>query len=178
MSEFEPAPSHSLIGAVRTVMSHELDLFSEMDAAADMLRENNPTLRDSLSDERQLEFRQLQKKRMPQLSKEQFLDLFHEWRDHYLARLEIELAEVRKRMAENDCKLAELRRRRGNSTDTNRFVCKCGEVIADPLDPEQMKIHQPHFIAASLPQVHAALERWRNYARRTVETAGDLGGET
>lgn len=29
---------------------------------------------------------------MPQLSKEQFLDLFHEWRDHYLARLEVELA--------------------------------------------------------------------------------------
>lgn len=44
-------------------MSHEPDLFSEIDAAADILRENNPTLCDSLSDELQLEFRQLQKKR-------------------------------------------------------------------------------------------------------------------
>jgi hypothetical protein len=59
----------------------EPDLFTEMDAAADLLRETSPELRESLSDELQLEFRQLQKKRMPQLSKEEFLDLFHTWRD-------------------------------------------------------------------------------------------------
>ena len=40
-----------------------------------------------------------------------------------------------------------------------------------------MRIHQPHFIAASLPQVHGALERWRDYARHTIEAASDLGGE-
>ena len=158
------------------------DLFSEMDRAADLLHETNPELRASLSDELQLEFRQVQKKRMPQLNKDEFLDLFHTWREHYLAKLEAELAAVRKRMAENDRQLAalvaELRRR--NKTTSSRddvFVCKCGEVIADPFDPEQMRIHQPHFIAASLPQVHEALERWRDHARRTIEAASDLGGE-
>ena len=75
------------------------DLFSEMDRAADLLRETNPELRASLSDELQLEFRQVQKKRMPQLNKDEFLDLFHTWREHYLAKLEAELAAVRKRMA-------------------------------------------------------------------------------
>ena len=144
-------------------------LFAEMDAIADALRANNPTVRDSLSDELQLEFRQLQKKRMPWLGKDEFLDLLHTWRDHYLARLGVELAETRKRMAENDCKLAELAAEHAASNPhLNQFICKCGAVIADPLDPEQMKIHQPHFIADSLPQVHEALERWLNSAQRTA----------
>ena len=106
---------------------------------------------------------------MPQLSKEQFLDLFHEWRDHYLARLEVELATTRKRMAENDCKLRqpmdEQRRRVSNRTTSlnDVFTCACGEVIADPLDPKMLELHGPHFQAASLPQVHEHLERWREH---------------
>jgi hypothetical protein len=79
-----------------------------MDAIADALRENDPTLRESLHDEWQLEFRQLQKRRMPTLSKDEFLDLFGVWRDHYLAKLEAELAEVRERIAANDCELRRL----------------------------------------------------------------------
>jgi hypothetical protein len=53
-------------------------LFAEMDTIADALRRNNPDL-GGLSGELQLEFRQLQKRRMPELTKEQFLDLFQEW---------------------------------------------------------------------------------------------------
>ena len=159
-------------------MGHEPDLFTEMDHPADLLRETNPELRESLSDELQVEFRQVQKKRMPWLSKEQFLDLFEIWRDGYITKLEAELAEVRKRMTENDCKLAALAAEHAaRNPHLNQFVCRCGAVIADPLDPEQLRIHQPHFIAASLSQVHEHLERWLDHARRTVEGASDPGGE-
>jgi hypothetical protein len=48
------------------------------------------------------------------------------------------------------------------------FVCRCGEVLNNPGDPAVMAIHQPHFTAASLPNVHETLERWRVHARRTV----------
>ena len=68
-------------------------LFAEMNAIADALHANDPMLRESLSDELQLEFRQLPKKRMPWLGKVEFVDLFHEWRDRYLGQLEAELAE-------------------------------------------------------------------------------------
>ena len=68
-------------------------------------------------------------------------------------------------MAESDCRLAALIAERDRRNP------------ADPLDPEAMRIRQPHFIAASLPQVHEALERRRDYARRTVEGASDLGCE-
>ena len=151
-------------------MSERPDLFAEMDHVADVLRENDPSLRESLSDELQLEFRALQKRRMPELSKDEFLDLFDAWRCGYLARLEAELAALRRRMAENDRELAPLiaeqRRRNVRSHDATAqaddvFICRCGEIIADPFDPEQMRIHQPHVIAASLPQVHDALQRWR-----------------
>ena len=140
--------------------STRITLFGEMDRIADALRENNPDLRESLSYELQIEFRQLQKRRMPGLSRQEFLDLFHVWCDCYLSRLEAELAAVRRRMAENDCKLRELMAERDKHKPPDKFVCKCGQVIADPLDPKMLELHGPHFQAASLPQVHEGLERW------------------
>ena len=56
MPEFVPPPQNTLMS--------KPDLFAEMDAIADALRENDPTLRESLHDEWQLEFRQLQRRRM------------------------------------------------------------------------------------------------------------------
>jgi hypothetical protein len=52
-----------------TLMS-QVSLFDEMDTIADAVRSNNPDLREGLSDELQLEFRQLQKRRCPELSKQ------------------------------------------------------------------------------------------------------------
>jgi hypothetical protein len=138
------------------------DLFAEMDHLADVLRENDPTLRESLCDELQLEFRQLQKRRMPTLSKDEFLDLFHVWLDHYLAKLEISLAEVRNRIAVGDRELQRLiaeRHRLDPSRDV--FICVCGEVIADPFSAEALEKHSPHFVAASLDRVEEGLKRWR-----------------
>jgi hypothetical protein len=137
-------------------------LFAEMDAIADALRESDPTLRESLCDELQLEFRQLQRRRMPDLSKDEFLDLFHVWRDRYLARLEAGLAELRKRIAANDRELRRLvAERRKLDPSRDGFVCKCGEVIDDPFDPKMLELHGPHFQAASLERVHEGIERWR-----------------
>src|SRR5215472_1054655 len=96
------------------------DLFAEMDAIADALRENDPTLRESLCDELQIEFRQLQRRRIPSLSKDEFLDLFGVWLDQYLAKLEASLAELRERIAANDCEMRRLiaeRRRLDPSRD-------------------------------------------------------------
>ena len=147
--------------------STRITLFGEMDRIADAVRENNPELRESLSNELQLEFRQLQKCRMPELSRKEFLDVFHVWRDHYLARLEVELSAARRRMAENDCELRRLIAERDRHKPPDKFVCKCGAVIADPLDPRMLELHGPHFVAASLPRVHEGLERWRaHYARQ------------
>jgi hypothetical protein len=47
------------------------------------------------------------------------------------------------------------------------FVCKCGEVIADPFDPKMLELHGPHFQAESLDRVQEGLERWRaHYGRQ------------
>jgi hypothetical protein len=145
----------------------ERDLFAEMDAIADALRESDPTLRESLCDELQLEFRQHQKRRMPTLSKGEFCDLFGIWLDQYRAKLEAELAELRKRIAANDCEMRRLiaeRHKPGNSTDArDHFVCRCGAIIDDPADPKMLELHGPHFQAASLDRVQEGLERWRAF---------------
>jgi len=39
-------------------------------------------------------------------------------------------------------------------------------VIADPFDPEQMRIHGPYFVASSLERTQKGLERWRAYYAR------------
>jgi hypothetical protein len=150
-------------------------LFAEMDAIADALRANDPTLRESLSDELQLEFRQLQKRRMPPLGRDQFLDLFTFGPTATSQGSRPSWPSCASAGRGNYCKLTVVvAERNANNPHLNQFLCKCGELIADPLDPEQMKIHQPHFIADSLPQVDEALTRWLDHARRT---ASDLGGE-
>jgi hypothetical protein len=83
------------------------------------------------------------------------------------------LAEVRKRIAANDCELRRLiaeqrkidHRSCGatgrNETNPGVFICKSGEVIADPFDPKMLELHGPHFVVASLDRVEEGLERWR-----------------
>jgi hypothetical protein len=72
----------------------------------------------------------------------------------------------------NDRELRQLvaERKQRTSSHEEVFVCKCGEVIADPFDPKMIELHGPHFVAASLERMHEALERHRAYyARRTME---------
>ena len=101
-------------------------------------------MRDGLSDELQLEFRQLQKRHSPHLS--QFLNLFHAWRDHYIAKLE-----AARRDSQED---ARYHRDLGARIATRcPFRCVCG-ATGDPFDQEIekiqfKKIHRKHvFVAA------------------------------
>ena len=90
------------------------------------------------------------------------------WRDHYLARLEAELVATRKRLAANDRRLRQLMAEWKEKTD-DVFVCKCGEVIADPFDREMLELHGPHFQAASLERTHEALQHHHAYYARQLK---------
>jgi len=70
------------------------DLFSEMDEIADELRTNA----EHIAGDDQIAFRDLQRRRRPDLDKAEFFDLFAVWRDHYRARCEIKESERRARI--------------------------------------------------------------------------------
>ena len=72
-----------------------MSLFDEMDEIAGELRENPEHV---LGDD-EIAFRDLQRVRHPDLSKQQFRDLFAVWQDRYLARLLLEQAELRASLA-------------------------------------------------------------------------------
>jgi len=135
------------------------------------LRESNPALRAALADELQILFREIQKRRHPDLSKDGWMELFRIWLEHYLAKCEFELAAMRERVAGIDRERLKLFAKLRETTSRRQevFTCRCGAVIADPLDPEQMRIHSPHFHAASLDRTYEGIKRWRNHARRRVE---------
>ena len=67
------------------------DLFDEMDRIADELR-SDPM---HLPEDNQIAFRQLQRERLPDLTKEQFLHMFELWRQRNIDQLRAELAKTR-----------------------------------------------------------------------------------
>jgi hypothetical protein len=71
-------------------------LFAEMDEIAHALR----TKPHQISDDDQIAFRQSQKRRHPDLTKEQWLALFAVWGEHDKARQEAEQAATRARIWE------------------------------------------------------------------------------
>jgi hypothetical protein len=71
------------------------DLFSEMDQVADELR-GNP---QHIAGDDEIEFRQVQRLRRPDLSREEFVYLFTLWRDHYRTRAQAKESARRERVA-------------------------------------------------------------------------------
>src|SRR5262249_7754089 len=71
------------------------DLFSEMDKVADELRANP----QHIPDDDKIAFRDLQKRRRPDLSTAQFSDLFELWKDRYRARQDARAAAVPAKLA-------------------------------------------------------------------------------
>lgn len=67
------------------------DLFDEMDRIADELR-SDPM---HLPEDNQIAFRQLQRERLPDLTKEQFLHMFELWQQRNIDQLRAELAKTR-----------------------------------------------------------------------------------
>jgi len=73
-----------------------VDLFTEMDEIADEIR-TNP---EHIEADDEIAFRDLQRVRRPDLSREEFRDLFDVWRDHYLARQNARVIEQRARIVQ------------------------------------------------------------------------------
>jgi hypothetical protein len=115
-----------------------LPLLDATDAAADLLRTADP---DSPADD-ELISRRSQKERLPGLDREQFQTLYAEWQDRYAAKA----AQDRKRGVANIKRISDEYARANVPADS--FVCPCGAVLNDPLDPAVMAIHQPHYLAA------------------------------
>jgi len=121
-----------------------VSLFAEMDDAADALRRNNPDLHSALNAELQMEFRALQRKRMPALGKNEWLTLFETWLEEFKSRLAAERDACRREIeAVISCEAV------ANGA-AKPFVCPCGAEILDVNDARVMAFHQPHIAAASL----------------------------
>jgi hypothetical protein len=123
-------------------------LFKDMDAIAD----------DPAHDpaDYQIAFRRLQKERFPNLTREQFLDLFKLWGESYSDKLEAAHKEAVRKViafAEAAAKIVP----RGKP-----FVCVCG-VKGDPSDPAFERIHAPHVCLAGLDKITnpKSLVRWK-----------------
>ena len=123
-----------------TTAFDRLPLLDAMDVAADLLRHTNCDY--AIADD-QIVFRKLQKERLPNLSPEQFQTLFAEWQDRHAAKMAIR----RQRAVANITAIAEEFAK--TNPPTPPFRCGCGAEIKDPNDPELMKIHVPHCVAAS-----------------------------
>ena len=100
----------------------------------------------------------MHKRVLPDLASPDWLHLFELWYDKYCALIEVRRAKALRKVIE----FGEQAVRENPPT----FRCRCGEVTADPLDPEQMRIQQPHFIAASLERTHDGLECWRRASKQ------------
>jgi hypothetical protein len=72
-----------------------MNLFDEMDQIADECRANA----EHIEGDDQIAFRQRQRKRFPNLSNEEFHNVFAVWREHYQARRNAQEIEKRERIA-------------------------------------------------------------------------------
>lgn len=132
----------------------QVDLFTEMDSAADALRASNPNLRVGLADDLQILFREIQKARRPELSKDEWLDLFKVSLERYAAKMQ----------AERDATLAKINDIIETAARINPptlFKCACGALLENPGDPAVMAVHVPHCVAASEARERERRERQR-----------------
>jgi len=121
------------------------------------LRRDNPDLREALVAELQLVFREIQKRRMPQLSTVEWIELFAAWGREYAARCGRRRDEA---IATIIATIDEYTRANGPGNPwvslcgefarlpDDPFVCPCGETLTNPGDPAVMAVHQPHYMAA------------------------------
>jgi hypothetical protein len=87
--------------------------------------------------------REIQRRRMPQLSTVEWIDPFKTWGYGYTARCERQREESIAWMIRTIDEYA-----RANVPE-DPFVCPgCGEVLDDPCNPAVMAVHQPHYLAA------------------------------
>jgi hypothetical protein len=113
-----------------------------MNEIADALLRNDPDLCDSRTYECWFEFRQLTRRRMPQLDEAERRELFEQWLTHDRARRH---ARIKATSAKLWAYLDYCARANGLGKP---FVCSCGAVLHDPGDSAVMAEHAPHVQAA------------------------------
>jgi hypothetical protein len=119
----------------------QVDLFTEMNAAAEALTKASGENRVPSREDLQLEFREILHARLPKLSQDEWLELFGLWHDDYLAGVEAARSRAFERL--KACIAREAPKHPGSP-----FVCPCGEVC-DPLgDPDFGSVHGPHIYEA------------------------------
>src|ERR1700747_1023565 len=106
-----------------------VSLFDEMSEITDALLRNDPDLCDSLTYECWFEFRQLTRRRMPQLDEAERRELFEQWLTHDRARRPARInATGGRRGVFLDCG-------GGANGPGKSFVCPCGAALDNPADP-------------------------------------------
>jgi hypothetical protein len=90
----------------------------------------------------QIEFRQIQKARIPELSTVEWLELFETWHVQYLALIEVRRARAFKRIT------AFIEQSARANPPAKPFKCVCGAETKDPFDPEYERIHREHIFLA------------------------------
>ena len=120
----------------------DVSLFDEMSEITAALLRNYPDLCDSLTYECWFEFRQLTRRRMPQLDEAERRELFEQWLTHDRARRH---ARIKATSAKLWANLDYCARANGPGKP---FVCPCGAVLHDPGDAAVMAEHAPHVQAA------------------------------
>ena len=121
----------------------DVSLFHEMNEIADALLRNDPDLCDSRTYECWFEFRQLTRRRMPQLDEAERRELFEQWLTHDRARRH---ARIKATSAKLWAYLDYCARANGPGKP---FVCPCGAVLHDPGDAAVMAEHAPHVQAGA-----------------------------
>ena len=104
---------------------------------ADDLRANNPDMRNALCVELWMDFRQLQRARVPEVTREQSAQLFEVWLLRHTARLQA-------RIDANMKKLWDTIDHASINPPSAPFRCVCGTTTDNPADPDFMRVHVPH----------------------------------
>ena len=120
-------------------MTDHATMFDEMDQAADAMLSANPDM--VVLGDLQIEFRAIQKARMPDLNKDEWLDLFATWHESYTARLK----------AKHDDAIARLIAMRYKLPPGKTFICPCGASLRS-FGPEEAALHGEHIFLAQFDQ--------------------------
>jgi hypothetical protein len=117
------------------------DFFTEMDKIADELREHPK----HIADDDEIAFRQLQQLRKPELSVQQFRDLFAVWRDRYQARQDAKAAETPARLAALWSERDTLFTKRasmppGERADLDARIAAIGQELAELVAPQRAAV--------------------------------------
>jgi hypothetical protein len=127
-----------------------MPLLDAMDVVTDLRLLYDPNY--SQADD-QLVFRDLQKRHLPALDREQFETLFAEWQDRYAGKCVQDRMRARNRIQRH----AEAQVKR--IPPLPPFKCVCGAQTKDPLDPAWFNEHQPHCQRAGEERIARERER-------------------